>query len=221
MKFRALIAAVTTSAVVVPTAYAAPAVNAPTIDALSLKEASAIESTVVNDPETFPKLTLELASDKVQLDLVEDVPVDPQPEQTQETTVEDTSSAESLEQETFTPAPPSNTGNAVVDAVMTRAGAPYVWGATGPDSFDCSGLMYWAYQQVGKTIPRTSQAQIAGGTPVSLDNIQPGDIVGYYDGITHVGMYIGNGQIFHASTYGVPAGVADLHMGPITGIARY
>lgn len=217
MKFRALIVAVTASAVVVPTAYAAPAVDAPTVDKLSLKETSAIESAVVNDPEVFPKLTLELASDKLQLDLVDDsVNL-----QNQEPTTEDTSSAESLIQETFTPAPPSNTGNAVVDAVMTRAGAPYVWGATGPDAFDCSGLMYWAYQQVGKTIPRTSQAQIAGGTPVSLDNIQPGDIVGYYDGITHVGMYIGNGQVFHAATYGVPAGVADLHMAPITGIARY
>ncbi|HIW92806.1 MAG TPA: C40 family peptidase, partial [Candidatus Corynebacterium avicola] len=87
----------------------------------------------------------------------------------------------------------------VVGAAMSKLGSPYSWGATGPDSFDCSGLMFWAYQQSGKSIPRTSAAQVSGGTSVSREDLQPGDIVGFYPGVTHVGMYIGDGQIVHAS----------------------
>ena len=97
-----------------------------------------------------------------------------------------------------------------VAAALSKQGSPYSWGATGPSAFDCSGLMAWAYQQQGKSIPRTSQAQIAGGQSVSVDQLQPGDIVGYYPGVTHVGMYIGNGQIVHASTYGVPPRLSPL-----------
>lgn len=112
-------------------------------------------------------------------------------------------------------------GSAAVHAAMTRLGAPYGWGSAGPDTFDCSGLMVWSYQQMGKSIPRTSQAQIAGGTPVPLDQLQPGDIVGYYPGITHVGMYIGDGQVVHASTYGVPVAVVPLNSMPVQGAVRY
>lgn len=112
-------------------------------------------------------------------------------------------------------------GSAAVQAAMTRLGAPYEWGSTGPTTFDCSGLMVWSYQQMGKSIPRTSQAQIASGTPVPLDQLQPGDIVGYYAGITHVGMYIGEGQVVHASTYGVPVAVVPLHSMPVQGAVRY
>ncbi len=109
-----------------------------------------------------------------------------------------------------------------VDAAMTKVGSPYSWGAAGPDSFDCSGLMYWAYQQLGKSIPRTSQAQLAGGTPVSRDQLQPGDLIGFYEGITHVGMYVGNGMIIHASTYGVPVQVVPIAQGgPYQGAVRY
>lgn len=108
-----------------------------------------------------------------------------------------------------------------VAAALSKQGSPYSWGATGPSAFDCSGLMAWAYQQQGKSIPRTSQAQIAGGQSVSVDQLQPGDIVGYYPGVTHVGMYIGNGQIVHASTYGVPVQVVPVDSMPITGASRY
>ena len=112
-------------------------------------------------------------------------------------------------------------GSAAVQAAMTRLGAPYGWGAAGPDTFDCSGLMLWSYQQMGKQIPRTSQAQLAGGTPVPLDQLQPGDIIGYYPGVTHVGMYIGDGQVVHASTYGVPVAVVPLNSMPVQGAVRY
>lgn len=109
-----------------------------------------------------------------------------------------------------------------VDSAMTKVGSPYSWGAAGPDAFDCSGLMYWAYQQLGKSIPRTSQAQLAGGTPVSRDQLQPGDLIGFYEGITHVGMYVGNGMIVHASTYGVPVQVVPIEQGgPYQGAVRY
>ncbi|MDN6352810.1 MAG: NlpC/P60 family protein [Corynebacterium sp.] len=109
----------------------------------------------------------------------------------------------------------------VVGAAMSKLGSPYSWGATGPDSFDCSGLMLWAYQQSGKSIPRTSSAQIAGGTSVSRGDLQPGDIVGFYPGVTHVGMYIGDGQIVHASDYGIPVQVVSVDSMPFAGAARY
>lgn len=109
----------------------------------------------------------------------------------------------------------------VVAAALSKLGAPYSWGATGPDAFDCSGLMFWSYQQEGKSIPRTSSAQIAGGQSVSINDLQPGDIVGYYPGVTHVGMYIGDGKIVHASDYGIPVQVVPVDSMPIQGAARY
>ena len=96
-----------------------------------------------------------------------------------------------------------------------------MYGAAGPNAFDCSGFTSWVYSQAGISIPRTSQAQLAGGTPVPLSQLEPGDIIGYYPGVTHVGMYIGNGQVVHASTYGVPVQVVPLKSMPITGTARY
>lgn len=118
-------------------------------------------------------------------------------------------------------APISLTGEGAVGAALSKLGSPYGWGATGPNQFDCSGLMVWAYQQQGKTIPRTSQAQLAGGTPVSRADLQPGDIVGYYPGVTHVGMYIGNGQLVHASDYGIPVQVVSVDSMPWAGAVRY
>ncbi|WP_290216721.1 C40 family peptidase [Corynebacterium atrinae] len=112
-------------------------------------------------------------------------------------------------------------GSGAVSAALSKLGSPYGWGASGPNQFDCSGLMYWAYQQQGKSIPRTSQAQLAGGTPVSRAELQPGDIVGYYPGVTHVGMYIGNGQLVHASDYGIPVQVVSVDSMPWAGAARF
>lgn len=115
----------------------------------------------------------------------------------------------------------AGSSSGAVSAALSKQGAPYSWGAVGPDAFDCSGLMLWAYQQIGKTIPRTSQDQLAGGTPVSIDDLQPGDIVGYYPGVTHVGMYIGDGKIVHASDYGIPVQVVAVDSMPISGASRY
>ena len=115
----------------------------------------------------------------------------------------------------------SEVGGGVVGAALSKLGSPYSWGAIGPDAFDCSGLMYWAYQQMGKSIPRTSSAQVSGGTPVTRDQLQPGDIVGFYSGVSHVGMYIGDGQVVHASDYGIPVQVVSVDSMPFAGAARY
>lgn len=117
-------------------------------------------------------------------------------------------------------APVSDYAGDVVAAALSRVGAPYVWGSTGPDSFDCSGLVYWAFQQVGKTVPRVSDAQIWGGTSVSLDDLQPGDVVGYSGG-GHVGIYIGDGQMVHAPTTGDVVKVVPVDSMPRVGASRY
>ncbi|WP_239153085.1 NlpC/P60 family protein [Virgisporangium aurantiacum] len=82
--------------------------------------------------------------------------------------------------------------------VKRQLGKPYVSGATGPGSYDCSGLTRAAYSSVGVGIPRTSQEQYRGSARINRDALQPGDLVFYYGGITHVAMYVGNGQIIEA-----------------------
>ncbi|MBD9731390.1 C40 family peptidase [Streptomyces sp. H28] len=84
-------------------------------------------------------------------------------------------------------------------AAKSRVGMPYVWGATGPNSFDCSGLTSWAFNQAGVSIPRTSQAQASIGTRInSLSELKPGDLIIMRTDLSHVGFYAGNGQILHA-----------------------
>ncbi|MCK7641826.1 NlpC/P60 family protein [Corynebacterium sp. CCM 8835] len=112
-------------------------------------------------------------------------------------------------------------GMSALEQAMTKIGAPYVWGATGPNAFDCSGLVVWAYAQQGKHLPRTSQAQMAGGVPVSRDQLQPGDVIGYYPGATHVGIYAGDGMVIHASDYGIPVQVVPMDSMPFVGARRY
>ncbi|MCK7662843.1 NlpC/P60 family protein [Corynebacterium sp. CCM 9185] len=112
-------------------------------------------------------------------------------------------------------------GMSALEQAMTKIGSPYVWGATGPDAFDCSGLVVWAYAQQGKRLPRTSQAQMAGGVPVSRDQLQPGDVIGYYPGATHVGIYAGDGMVVHASDYGIPVQVVPMDSMPFVGARRY
>lgn len=119
------------------------------------------------------------------------------------------------------PLPGSADGSAVVQSALTRVGAPYSWGATGPDAFDCSGLIKWAFLQSGKSLPRSSQALAAGGQPVAVPDLQPGDIVTFYSDASHAGIYIGNGNMVHASTYGTPVKVAPISSAPIYNARRY
>jgi cell wall-associated NlpC family hydrolase len=97
---------------------------------------------------------------------------------------------------------PGPAAQAAVNAALAKLGSPYVWGATGPGTFDCSGLMVWAYNKAGITLPRSSREQSTFGQAVSKDQLQPGDLVFYYSPVSHVGMYIGNGQMVHAPTSG-------------------
>lgn len=109
-----------------------------------------------------------------------------------------------------------------VQAAISRIGDPYVWGAVGPDQFDCSGLMLWAYKQAGQTIPRTSEAQLGGGKPVDRGDLKPGDLIIYYPDAHHVGMYVGDGYVIHASTFGVPVAVVPIDKaGPYNSARRY
>lgn len=90
---------------------------------------------------------------------------------------------------------------AAIAAAKSKLGARYVWGAVGPSTFDCSGLMQWAWKQVGVQLPRTSQQQATYGTPVQLSQIQAGDLVTSDWGSgpsSHVAMYLGGGQLIHA-----------------------
>jgi cell wall-associated NlpC family hydrolase len=115
----------------------------------------------------------------------------------------------------------SGAGATAVQAALTRLGDPYVWAAAGPSAFDCSGLVMWSFQQAGVFLPHSSQALSAGGQSVSMDQMQPGDVVTYYSDASHVGLYIGDGMIVHASTYGVPVAVAPVNNAPIYNVRRY
>ena len=104
-------------------------------------------------------------------------------------------------------APANSSGNTIVDLASQALGTPYVYGSESLKGMDCSGLVYWAYKQVGVSVPRSSASFASAGEGVSLDNAQPGDVICIdarpRDGrsrITHVAIYIGDGQVIHAST---------------------
>lgn len=105
---------------------------------------------------------------------------------------------------------------AAIAAARSKIGAPYVWGATGPASFDCSGLTQWAWGKAGVKLPRTSQAQASFGTAVPVAKIRAGDLVtsdwspGRNKPSSHVGLYIGSGHIIHAPRPGKPVTIAKM-----------
>lgn len=119
------------------------------------------------------------------------------------------------------PAPGSSAGATAVRAALTRLGDPYVWAAAGPHAFDCSGLVVWSFQQAGVLLPHSSQQLAAGGQPVPVSRMQPGDVITYYSDASHVSLYVGNGKMVHASTYGVPVAVASIDNAPIYNVRRY
>jgi peptidoglycan DL-endopeptidase CwlO len=110
----------------------------------------------------------------------------------------------------------------VVQAALTQVGSSYVWGGAAPGGFDCSGLVMWAFQQAGISLPHSSQAQASGGQPVALSDLQPGDVVTFYSDASHSGIYVGDGMVIHSSTYGVPVRVVPMNAaGPIHDARRY
>lgn len=99
-------------------------------------------------------------------------------------------------------------------------GKPYVWGATGPNSFDCSGLTQAAWKAAGVGLPRTTYTQINAGQRVPRSELAPGDLVFFYSGISHVGLYIGGGQMIHAPRPGAPVRIAPIDQMPFAGATR-
>lgn len=119
--------------------------------------------------------------------------------------------------------PPPSDGSRAARAVAFAHGAigkPYVWGATGPGSFDCSGLTQAAWRSAGVSLPRTTYTQINAGRRVSRDQLAPGDLVFFYSGVTHVGLYIGGGQMIHAPRPGSTVRVAPIDSMPWAGASR-
>ncbi|MFI1091284.1 NlpC/P60 family protein [Streptomyces sp. NPDC020917] len=115
---------------------------------------------------------------------------------------------------------PSGRAALAVAAARRALGAPYVWGATGPNAFDCSGLMQYAYRQAGVSLPRTSQEQMSAGQRVPLDRIRPGDLVIYRADASHVAMYVGGGMVIHAPYPGARVRYDPIGMMPVTAVTR-
>jgi cell wall-associated NlpC family hydrolase len=109
-------------------------------------------------------------------------------------------------------APPGTAGDAMKVA-LAQVGKPYVWGAAGPGSFDCSGLVMYAYGHAGISLPHSSRAQFGMGQPVSMNALQPGDLLFFGSSagsIHHVAMYIGDGKVVHAATSGQPVKISPV-----------
>ncbi|MGW7429390.1 NlpC/P60 family protein [Streptomyces sp. NPDC054861] len=116
-------------------------------------------------------------------------------------------------------APTTRAAQAVAFA-RNQLGKPYVWGATGPNAFDCSGLTQASWRAAGVALPRTTYTQINAGQRVSRGELAPGDLVFFYSGISHVGLYIGGGQMIHAPRPGAPVRVAPIDEMPFSGATR-
>lgn len=123
-------------------------------------------------------------------------------------------------------APGSESAEAAVAAALTQLGKPYVWGATGPDSYDCSGLTQWAYAQTGVVLPRTSRQQWNAGPHPPLNDLRRGDLIFYGDDaadpltIYHVAMYVGEGLMIEAPHAGASVRTRPVRLRYLVGIAR-
>ncbi|MGV9675012.1 C40 family peptidase [Nocardia sp. NPDC003482] len=116
--------------------------------------------------------------------------------------------------------PQKSTGQLAVEAAESKLGSNYSYGSAGPDSFDCSGLVQWSYEQAGVDLPRTSYEQLDSGTPVGLDELQPGDLVSFYGG-QHSALYAGDGMVVHAATSGTGVVMSPMAEMPVTGARRF
>jgi cell wall-associated NlpC family hydrolase len=110
---------------------------------------------------------------------------------------------------TLPAAPPSQYGG-VVGIAMQYLGVPYVWGGASPSGFDCSGFIQYVYNQVGVSLPHHAASQFGYGTPVSISDLQPGDLV-FFDGLGHAGIYIGGGQYIHSPHTGDVVKISNLY----------
>ncbi|MYU14300.1 NlpC/P60 family protein, partial [Streptomyces sp. SID8361] len=117
-------------------------------------------------------------------------------------------------------APVAGRAARAVSYAYAALGKPYVWGATGPHGYDCSGLTQAAWRAAGVSLPRTTYTQINAGRRVTRDQLAPGDLVFFYSGVSHVGLYIGGGRMIHAPRPGAPVRMASVADMPFAGAAR-
>lgn len=115
---------------------------------------------------------------------------------------------------------PTRKGERALEYAVAQIGKPYVWGAEGPESYDCSGLTSQAWAQAGREIPRTSQEQWAELPKVSLRSLRPGDLVIYYPKATHVAIYLGDGMVVQAPRPGTKVKVSPIAANPLIGAVR-
>lgn len=115
-------------------------------------------------------------------------------------------------------AAPSEASGAALDFALAQIGKPYAWGSAGPDGFDCSGLTSAAYAHAGIKLPRNSAAQAGAGTPVAISDLQPGDLVFFNSPVSHVGMYVGDGMMVHASKPGDTIKIAKFWSNPVSAV---
>ncbi|MFF5716920.1 NlpC/P60 family protein [Streptomyces buecherae] len=120
------------------------------------------------------------------------------------------------------PAPPADTAKAqqAIDFARAQLGKPYVWGATGPNSYDCSGLTQGAWKAAGVTLPRTTWDQVKVGKRIATTDLAPGDLVFFYDDSSHVGLYIGEGKMIHAPKPGAHVRIESIFTMPLYGNVR-
>ena len=118
------------------------------------------------------------------------------------------------------PLPDSGATGSALEAALSRQGSPYSWGAEGPGSFDCSGLMLWAYRHAGVDLPRSSREQARVGSPVSRAQLQPGDLIAMYSPVSHIGMYVGDGQYVNAPQGGDVVKVEEVPWERVTAMRR-
>ncbi|WP_432002510.1 NlpC/P60 family protein [Streptomyces sioyaensis] len=107
-----------------------------------------------------------------------------------------------------------------VSFAYAALGKPYVWGATGPSAYDCSGLTQAAWKSGGVALPRTTYTQISSGPRIDRSQLAPGDLVFFYSGISHVGLYIGGGKMIHAPHPGAPVRIAPIDQMPFAAATR-
>lgn len=117
--------------------------------------------------------------------------------------------------------PASSPAEIAVDAALSQLGVPYRYAASNPGvAFDCSGLTKWAWGQAGVSLPHSSRQQYDSVRHVSAGEARRGDLVFYYSPISHVGIYIGNGQMVHAPNSGSVVEVVSVNWGKVTGVGR-
>ena len=105
--------------------------------------------------------------------------------------------------------PEATRGRTVVAVAKQYVGAPYRWGGSSPEGFDCSGLVRYVYAQVGVSLPHNAAQQYRLGTPVAREDLEPGDLV-FFDHLRHNGIYVGDGRFIHARQTGRRVAIAGL-----------